>query len=69
MKKPTGRDARLAAAAASAEAPTMLKLENTPMSDIVSALASGRVTATTLTNGYFARMTQFDPMPDRAGIG
>jgi amidase len=60
MKKPTRRDARLAAAATSAEAPTMLKLENTPMSDIIDALASGRVTATALTKGYLARIEAYD---------
>jgi Asp-tRNA(Asn)/Glu-tRNA(Gln) amidotransferase A subunit family amidase len=38
----------------------MLKLENTAMSDIVSALASGRVTATALTNGYLARIEAYD---------
>jgi amidase len=47
MKKPTRRDARLAAAAASAEAPVMLELANAPMSDIIHALASGRATAGT----------------------
>jgi amidase len=60
MKKPTRRDARLAVAAAGAEAPTMLKLENTPMSDIIHALASGRVTATALTKGYLARIKAYD---------
>jgi amidase len=60
MKKPTRRGARLAATAASAEAPTMLKLENTPMSDIIHALASGRVTATALTKGYRARIEAYD---------
>jgi amidase len=60
MKKPARRDARLPAAAASAEAPTMLKLENTPMSDIIHALASGRVTATALTKGYLARIEAYD---------
>jgi amidase len=51
---------RLAAAVAGAEAPTMLKLETPAMSDIVSALASGRVTATALTNGYLARIEAYD---------
>jgi len=60
MKKLTRRDARLAVAAAGAEAPTMLKLENTPMSDIIHALASGRVTATALTKGYLARIKAYD---------
>jgi amidase len=60
MKKPIRRDARLAAAAASAAAPTMLKLENTPMSDIIDALAGGRVTVTALTKGYLARIEAYD---------
>jgi amidase len=60
MKKPTRRDARLAAAAASAEAPVMLKLANAPMSDIIHALASGRATATALTKGYLARIEAYD---------
>jgi amidase len=60
MKKPTRRDAHLAAAAASAEAPTMMKLDNAPMSDIVDALASGRLTATALTKGYLARIEAYD---------
>ena len=56
MKKPIRRDARLAAAATSAEAPTILKLENASMSDTIHALASGRVIATALTKGYLARI-------------
>ena len=38
----------------------MLKLESTPMSDIIDALASGRVTATALTEGYLARIEAYD---------
>jgi amidase len=60
MKKPTRRDARLAAAAASAEAPVMLELANAPMSDIIHALANGRATATALTKGYLARIEAYD---------
>ena len=60
MKKPTRRDTRVAAAADSVEAPTMPKLENTPMSDIIYALASGRATATALTKGYLARIEAYD---------
>ena len=60
MKKPTRRDARLAAAAAIVETPTMLKLENAPMSDIIHVLGSGRVTATALTKGYLARIEAYD---------
>jgi amidase len=39
---------------------TMLKLENTPLSDIVDALAGGRTTATALTKGYLARIEAYD---------
>ena len=60
MKKPTRRDAGLAAAAIGAEAQTTLALDNTPMSDVIQALASGRVTATALTNGYLARIAAYD---------
>jgi amidase len=61
MKKPTRHDAaRLAEAAPSAEAPTMPQLEDTPMSDIIHALAGGRVTATALTKGYLARVEAYD---------
>lgn len=38
----------------------MLKLENMPMSDIVSALANGRITATALTSLYLARIEAYD---------
>ena len=60
MKKPTRQDACLAAAATSAEAPTVPKLEDAPMSDIISALASGQVTATALIQGYLARIEAYD---------
>ena len=60
MKKPTGRNARPAAAGTRAEAPTMLNLENSPMGDSIHALASGRVTATALTKGYLARIEAYD---------
>ena len=60
MKKPTRRAARLAAAVNSAQAPTALQLENAPMSDIIHALAGGRVTATALTEGYLARIRAYD---------
>jgi amidase len=61
MKKPTRHDAaRLAEAAPSAEAPNMPQLEDTPMSDIIHALAGGRVTATALTKGYLARVEAYD---------
>ena len=59
MNKPT-RDTSLAASAASAEAPAMPKLENAPMSDIIDALASGRVTATALTENYLVRIEAYD---------
>ncbi len=38
----------------------MLKLQNTPMSDIVAALADGRVTASELTKFYLARIDAHD---------
>jgi amidase len=61
MKKPTRRDALLAiGAVAAAKAQPTLALENTPMSDVVQALASGRVTATALTKGYLARIEAYD---------
>jgi amidase len=60
MKKPTRRGARLATTDASAEAPTTLKLEDTPMSDVIHALASGRVSASALTKGYLARIEAYD---------
>src|SRR6185295_19509689 len=50
MKKPTRRDALLAIGAVAttrAKAQTTLALENTPVSDVVQALASGRVTVRT----------------------
>jgi amidase len=59
MNKPT-RDTRLAASAASAKAPAMPKLENAPMSEIIDALASSRITATALTENYLARIEAYD---------
>lgn len=56
MKKPTRRDADLA----NAEASIMLNLEHAPMSDIIDALADGRITATALTKGYVARIAAYD---------
>jgi amidase len=38
----------------------MLKLDNTPMSNIIHALANGQVTATALTKGYLARIEVYD---------
>jgi amidase len=38
----------------------MMKLDDTPMSDIIHALASGRLTATALTKGYLARIEAYD---------
>lgn len=60
MRKPSRRDAGIAAAVAGAEAPTSLTLDNAPMSDIAHALASGRVTATALTKTYLARIEAYD---------
>jgi amidase len=56
MKKPTRSDA----APTSAQAQATLAFENTPMSDVIQALASGRVTATALTKGYLARIELYD---------
>ncbi len=58
MKKPTRRDARLAAD--STEVPTNLKLDHSPMSDIADGLTGGRVTATALTRNYLARIEAYD---------
>jgi amidase len=66
MKKLTRRDALLATAAVGAipatraKAQTALALENAPMSDVIQALADGRVTATALTRGYLARIEAYD---------
>ncbi|MBR0848581.1 amidase [Bradyrhizobium diazoefficiens] len=60
MKKPSGRDAGIAAAALGTEAPITLDLDNAAMSDIAHALASGRVTATALTEFYLARIEAYD---------
>jgi amidase len=54
MKKPTRSDA--AAISAQAQA----TFENTPMSDVIQALASGQVTATALTKAYLARIEAYD---------
>lgn len=60
MKKPTRADACLDTADANAGMPTMLKLDDGPMSEIIDALASGRITATTLAKGYLARIEAYD---------
>src|SRR5579871_7043902 len=59
MTKPPRHDTRVGAAAG-AEAPTALQLENASMSDIIDALADERVTATALTTGYLARIAAYD---------
>jgi len=38
----------------------MIKLANFPMSDIIHALSSGRLTATAVTKGYLARIEAYD---------
>jgi amidase len=38
----------------------MLKLDNTPMSDLIDALVGRRVTATALSEGYLARIEAYD---------
>ncbi|MBC7576429.1 MAG: amidase, partial [Tardiphaga sp.] len=60
MKKPSRRDAHLASAIAGTAAPTPLKLDTAPMSDIIEALADGRITATTLIQAYLARIEAND---------
>jgi amidase len=60
MKKPTRGNARLPTAATSGEASTMPDLEDKPVSDIIDALASGRITATSLTKFYLARIEAYD---------
>ncbi|HJU30965.1 MAG TPA: amidase family protein [Hyphomicrobiaceae bacterium] len=66
MRKPTRRDALLASAAIGAvaatraKAQTALALEDASMSDVIQALAGGRVTATGLTKGYLARIAAYD---------
>lgn len=56
MKKP----ARRAAAAVGAGAPAELRLDDAPMSDIIDALAGGRVTASALTKACLARIAAYD---------
>ncbi|MFM9942137.1 MAG: amidase family protein [Hyphomicrobiaceae bacterium] len=66
MKQPTRRDVSVGmvavgvAAAAPTNAQITVDLEHTPMSDIIDALASRRVTATALTKVYLARIEAFD---------
>jgi amidase len=60
MEKPSRRDADIAAAAVSAEAPITPRLDNAAMSDIAQALVSGQVTATALTKAYLARIEAYD---------
>ncbi|KJC42814.1 amidase [Bradyrhizobium sp. LTSP849] len=60
MKKPTRRADRPATVAASAEPAPMPTLAHAPMSDIIDALAAGRVTATALTKFYLARIEAYD---------
>ncbi|KYH00431.1 hypothetical protein [Bradyrhizobium sp. DOA1] len=58
MERPSRRDADIAAA--SAEAPIILKLDNAAMSDIAQALPSGQVDATALPKAYVARIEAYD---------
>jgi len=60
VNKPTHRDAHLAAAATAAKAQTTIALEDTPLSEIIQALACGRITSTALTQGYLARIEAYD---------
>ena len=43
-----------------AAAPPEPRLEDAPMSDIIDALAGGRITATALTSAYLARIAAYD---------
>jgi amidase len=60
MKQPISRGTRVAASATIAEAPIERKLAHTPMSDIIDALASGKVTASALAKAYLARIAAYD---------
>ncbi|MDA9502980.1 amidase family protein [Bradyrhizobium sp. CCBAU 11357] len=65
MKKPSRRDAGIAAAAVRAEAPISPKLDyarldHASMSDIAHALANGHVTATALVKACLARIEAYD---------
>jgi amidase len=60
MKKPISRNARVPAAAAGNEASTLPKLDTASLSDIIHALANGRVTATSLTMFYLSRIEACD---------
>jgi amidase len=60
MKKLTRSSARLPTAAPSGGALTMPELEDKPMGDIVDALASGQITATSLTKFYLTRIEAYD---------
>ncbi|UWU71634.1 amidase family protein [Bradyrhizobium sp. NC92] len=65
MKKPSRRDAGIAAAAVRTEAPISPKLDHArldhaSMSDIAHALADGHVTAAALVKTYLARIQAYD---------
>ncbi|SCB47607.1 amidase [Bradyrhizobium yuanmingense] len=65
MQKSSRRNAGIAAAAVSAEAPISPKLDHArldhaSMSDIAHALADGHVTATALLKAYRARIEAYD---------
>lgn len=60
VQKPSRRDAGIAAAAVSAEAPISLELDHASMSDIAHALAGEHVTATALVKAYLARIEAYD---------
>jgi amidase len=60
MKKPTRRNARVPAVGASNEASTLPKLDTASLSEIIHALANGRITATSLTKFYLSRIEACD---------
>src|SRR4051794_6318176 len=60
MKKTTRRNARVPAAAATKEASRLRKLDTASLSEIIHALANGRITATSLTKFYLSRIEACD---------
>jgi amidase len=57
MTKPVHRDVQSTTAVSDAD---MAALAHAPMTDIIAALAAGRITATALTKAYLARIAAYD---------
>jgi amidase len=57
MTKPVHRDVQSTTAVSDADMPA---LAHAPMTDIIAALAAGRITATALTKAYLARIAAYD---------